>query len=124
MASSCQLCGLQPAALAGVHAVVVPQLDERPFAASARAGRQDAVAGKGVGLAGKGVLGEAGKGGPSSGQDWVRGSDHAGKAQGHVDPRLPLMLDMRVIFMDVPAGRWGLPSVEMETLLCRSPNPV
>ena len=37
---------------------------------------------------------------------------------------LPLMLDMRVIFMDVAVGRWGLPSVEMETLLWRSPNPV
>jgi hypothetical protein len=37
---------------------------------------------------------------------------------------LSLMLDMRVIFMDVAVGRWGLPSVEMETLLWRSPNPV
>jgi len=36
----------------------------------------------------------------------------------------PDMLDMRVIFMDVPVGRWGLPSVEMETLLWRSTNPV
>ncbi len=36
----------------------------------------------------------------------------------------PLMLDMRVIFMDVPVGCWGLPSVEMETLLWRSTNPV
>ena len=34
----------------------------------------------------------------------------------------PTLLDMRVIFMDVSVGRWGLPSVEMETLLWRSPN--
>ncbi len=39
-------------------------------------------------------------------------------------PKLPHMLDMRVIFMDVAVGRWGLPSVEMETLLWRTPNPV
>ena len=35
-----------------------------------------------------------------------------------------LMLDMRVIFMVVAVGRWGLPSVEMEPLLWRLPNPV
>jgi hypothetical protein len=34
------------------------------------------------------------------------------------------VLDMRVIFMDVAVGRWGLPSVEMETLLWRSSNRV
>lgn len=34
------------------------------------------------------------------------------------------MLDMRVMFMDAPVGRWVLPSVEMETLLWRSPNRV
>ena len=34
------------------------------------------------------------------------------------------MLDLRVIFMDVAVGRWGLPSVEMETLLWSSLNPV
>jgi hypothetical protein len=59
---------------------------------------------------------------------WWRLRLSAGCQHAVVEPRRsrghPLMLDMRVIFMDVAVGRWGLPSVEMETLLWRSPTPV
>jgi hypothetical protein len=40
------------------------------------------------------------------------GAGPAGRAT--APARCPIMLDMRVIFADVPAGLWDLPSVEME----------
>lgn len=55
---------------------------------------------------------------------WIPRSRLPSAVQYRTPVRRPLMLDMRVIFMDVAVGRWGLPSVEMETLLWRSPNRV